>query len=117
MAEEVELRLLEEALLDPAVRRNPAQLEKLLAEDFREFGSSGRIWTRQAIIDLLATEAYTPMLIEEFNCRLLSGEVALVTYRAVRTTLNAQTSSLRSSLWIRISGEWRLCFHQGTPIP
>ena len=42
-----ELRRLELMLLDPDVRRDSRQVEKLLAEDFLEFGSSGRIWTRE----------------------------------------------------------------------
>ena len=81
---ETQLRRSEEALLEPAVRRNRERVEKLLAEDFLEFGSSGRVWTRDQIFDLLATETYTPFTIEDFACVLLSEDVALVTYRAVR---------------------------------
>lgn len=108
------LRSLEEALLDPAVRRNRAALEKLLREDFKEFGSSGRVWTRDQVIELLTNETFSPVRVEEFNCALLAESVALVTYRAVRTGLATQTFSLRSSIWVREAGEWRLRFHHGT---
>ena len=111
------LRALERSLLQPAVRRNRARLMELLAEDFLEFGSSGRVWTRKTIIDLLAREtAFVPPDIEEFHCAMLTPEVALVTYRTARTdeTTGERLASLRSSIWTRASGEWRMRFHQGT---
>jgi hypothetical protein len=113
------LRQNEEALLDPAVRRNRERVEKLLAEDFLEFGSSGRVWTRDQIFDLLATEPYTPFVIEDFAYVLLSEDVALVTYRAVGKDAQSgeEIASLRSSIWINKQGIWRLRFHQGTRTP
>jgi hypothetical protein len=114
-----ELRRKEEALLDPAVRKDREQVGSLLAEDFLEFGSSGRVWTRDQIFDLLATETYAPFAIEDFNCALLSNDIALVTYRAMRSDARSgdQSSSLRSSIWIRKQHSWQLRFHQGTRIP
>lgn len=111
------LRQLEESLLDPAVRRNRARLLEMLTEDFVEFGSSGRMWTRKSIIELLAKEtAFVPPAIEDFQCALLASDFALVTYRTVRTDekTGERLASLRSSIWIRSSGEWKMRFHQGT---
>ena len=59
-------------------------MERLLTEDFVEFGSSGRIWTRDQIIELLAIETFAPLHMKDFRCDLLAEDVALVTYRAVR---------------------------------
>jgi hypothetical protein len=89
----------------------------LLAEDFLEFGSSGRVWTRKSIIDMLAAETnFRPPEIEEFQCSMIGEKAALVTYRTVR--VDARTGerlvSLRSSIWVRRDGEWRMRFHQGT---
>jgi hypothetical protein len=112
-----QLRRLEQSLLDAAVRRDGERLRELLAEDFLEFGSSGRVWTRKTIIDLLATELnFLPPAIEEFQCTMLSEKVALVTYRTVRTDAKTgeQLTSLRSSVWTRQDGDWRMRFHQGT---
>ena len=111
------LRKLEQSLLDSAVRRDENRLRELLAEDFLEFGSSGRVWTRKTIIDLLAVETgFLPPEIEEFECSLLGEKVALVTYRTVRTDARTgeRLATLRSSLWVRRDGEWRMRFHQGT---
>jgi hypothetical protein len=113
------LRALEESLLDPAVRRDSAQVAALLAEDFEEFGSSGRLWTREHTLQLLATEDYTPPAIEDFKCDWIAEGVALVTYRSVRIDeeSGARSAALRSSLWMEQSGKWRVRFHQGTKVP
>ena len=111
------LRKLEQSLLQPAVRRNRTRLMELLADDFREFGSSGRMWTRKTIIDLLAKEtAFVPPDIEEFECSLLTPELALVTYRTARfdEKTGERLASLRSSIWSRVAGDWKMRFHQGT---
>jgi hypothetical protein len=111
-----ELERLELLLMDPAVRRDRERVAALLTEDFLEFGSSGRVWTRETTLELLATETYSPAVVESFACRVLGGDVALVTYRAVRTTAatGERMVTLRSSIWTRESGSWKMCFHQGT---
>jgi hypothetical protein len=111
-----QLRRSEEALLDPAVRSNRTRVAELLADDFVEFGSSGRIWTREEILDLLAGENPAPIHMIDFECALLAEDVVLVTYRASRTNAltGIQISSLRSSIWTKKPGGWRLRFHQGT---
>lgn len=112
-----ELERLEKLLLDPAVRRERARVAALLTEGFFEFGSSGRVWTREATLDLLTTESYSPPEVEEFGCRELSEGVVLATYRAVRVGTDGNRAvTLRCSLWTRASGAWQMCFHQGTKV-
>jgi hypothetical protein len=110
------LRAREEVLLDPMVRRDRGQVADLLADDFFEFGSSGRVWSRAATLDLLASEDYTPPSMEDFACHLIAPDVALVTYKSVRidSVSGMRRVVLRSSLWIRKSERWRVRFHQGT---
>jgi hypothetical protein len=50
---------LEEHLLQPEVRHSRDELEKLLADEFVEFGSAGRIYNRQSIIEELGA-CYIP---------------------------------------------------------
>jgi hypothetical protein len=112
-----ELRKLEESLLDTAVRHDRKKMRSMLAENFLEFGSSGRTWTRNSIIELLSQEtAFVPPSIQDFRCAFLSHEVALVTYRTVRTDPDSGDvlASLRSSIWTNETGSWRMRFHQGT---
>ncbi len=112
------LRALEEQLLQPATRKSPAAIASLLADDFCEFGSSGRIYTMPEIITELAAESPCSFSLVDFACRLLAPEIALVTYRTTRTqqsnSKEISSSSLRSSIWIHRDGRWQLLFHQGT---
>jgi hypothetical protein len=110
------LRRLEEALLDPGVRSDRTRVGELLADDFVEFGASGRIWKRDEILELLAGETPEPIAMADYACALLADDVALITYRAWRTDARTgtQSSSLRSSIWTKKPEEWRLRFHQGT---
>jgi hypothetical protein len=113
------LRSCEEALLDPAVRRDRARVAAFLADDFEEFGSSGKAWSREAILELLATEPYQPPTMEDFKCHWISDGVVLVTYRTVKIDSQSGQSAaaLRSSIWTKNCGEWRVRFHQGTKVP
>jgi hypothetical protein len=111
-----DLRRSEEALLDPLVRGDRARVEKLLEDDFIEFGSSGRVWTRAQIPELLAGEGDRLIQVEDFECALLADAVALVTYRAIRADDQSgeRISTLRSSVWTKSPAGWRMRFHQGT---
>jgi hypothetical protein len=106
----------EQTLLDPAARRDRARVSAFLADDFVEFGASGRIWTREQILDQLATEDYTPPAMLDFRCRIIAPGVALVCYQTKRldAASGRRAATLRSSLWTKESGEWLIRFHQGT---
>jgi hypothetical protein len=111
---------LERQLMDPVFRKNREQVSALLAEDFREFGSSGRVWSRDSILDHLANEEPRPApVIEEFSVQTIEPKTVLVTYRTVRVSAEpgAIQTSLRSSLWVWRSDRWQMLFHQGTKIP
>jgi hypothetical protein len=108
---------LEQQLLEPSTRRDAAALTSLLAEDFREFGSSGRIYTRRQIIDALAAESPRTVTLSDPLCQQLAEDIALLTYRSTRTiALKAASHTLRSSLWVYRDNRWQMLFHQGTPI-
>lgn len=109
-----ELRSLEERLLDPEVRRDRTAVASLLATDFLEFGSSGRTFNREQILDVLAAAEPLHVQLADFAARLLAPHVALVTWRGIGPDGG---QSRRSSLWIRREGRWQMLFHQGTPIP
>jgi hypothetical protein len=111
---------LERQLMDPVFRKDREQVSALLAPEFREFGSSGRVWSRAAILDLLATERPQPAPdVEDFAIQFVGPKTALVTYRAVRPPVEggAPQASLRSSIWVRSDDGWRMIFHQGTRVP
>lgn len=102
----------EHLLMTSPARRSSETLKRLLWEDFLEFGASGATYDLAALIALLAVEPDGPAAtISDFTARLLSPDVALVTYR----TQLGFTARLRSSIWRREDGAWRMQFHQGTP--
>ena len=111
------LRELEERLLRPEVRRSPQELAQLLADDFREFGGSGRIFDKQQIIEALQNEEPSELWLEEFRSVTLAPEIALATYRATSKAVptGTESHSLRSSVWRKQNGRWQIVFHQGTP--
>ena len=110
-----QLRQLEQELLEGSVRRNAPRVTELLAEDFREFGSSGRVFTRQEIVDALQAEAPARFFTQNFQLTMLASHVALVTYESSKETADGLVRrSLRSSIWQLADDGWRMVFHQGT---
>ncbi len=122
------LESLENFLFDPVARRDISAVSNLLAEEFREFGSSGRIYTKLDILAELSTEQPVVITLTDFDCQLLSPTTALVTYRSLSSHENRPpTQALRSSVWVlrplpahfRRSGSdeegvWQMIFHQGS---
>lgn len=102
------------------IRSSTLALSELLADEFVEFGSSGRIFDKSAIIDALAAEADDLQVsVEDFAVRELAPNVALVTY-VVAKPLGRHAAmvrtSLRSSIWQMRDDRWQMIFHQGTRI-
>jgi hypothetical protein len=111
------LRELEASLLTSAVRKNAMRVAELLADAFCEFGRSGTIYSKAEVLKLLADEEEIHVEMKEFVCRMISAEVALVTYRSERAVQGEEMiAALRSSLWARRDGRWQMVFHQGTPL-
>ena len=105
-----EVVALELRLLDPAVRADRREVERLLHPEFREIGASGRLWDREEMVAALAEEPGTAATASEVEARVVADGVVLVTYIAE----SAAGRSRRSSLWVRGDDGWRVLFHQGT---
>jgi hypothetical protein len=113
---EAQLRHLEELLLQPEVRGSTQRVAALLADDFVEFGSSGKVFDKKQIMESLRKETPTKRSLSQFESTMLSDSIALVTYRATRVTSPGESPvhSLRSSIWRLSNGQWQMVFHQGT---
>lgn len=102
---------LEVKLLKPETRTNLSELNKILADDFFEFGSSGNVWYKKDAIDGDGLSVRRMTLLD-FEIYPLSDNTVLVTYRVKDETRVQNT--LRSSIWKHKDGRWQLFFHQGT---
>jgi hypothetical protein len=85
-------------------------LMSLIAEDFVEFGKSGRVWTARSMREVLEGLPAEPVTIDDFEAAEMADGVVLVTY-----STPGPPSVLRSSIWVRRDGRWLVRFHQGTP--
>jgi len=107
-----DFKKLEKDILAAGKQRDAAKLRSLLAEEFCEFGSSGRVYNLEQAVDELLHNDIQDIDIEWLQTKSINAESVLVTYRAkVGNKL-----SLRSSLWLCQNGEWKLHFHQGTGV-
>jgi hypothetical protein len=100
---------LEQRLARVGGKISAEEANALLADDFVEFGTSGRIWSKADIVRALPQWPASERRLEEFRVRELSDSLCLVTYKT--------ESSLRSSIWRRVGDRWQMIFHQGTNIP
>ncbi|MEO3932144.1 ribonuclease HI family protein [Micrococcaceae bacterium Sec7.4] len=108
---EAVVEALERELLRPETRADIGRTGVLLHPDFTEIGSSGRMWTRDAVMMSLAEQPGGPAELEVLGADRLGEQTVLLTYRSHTRSGTA----LRSSLWVHDGAQWRLRFHQGTP--
>ncbi len=104
------LQTLEEQIVDPKFRKSSAFLNQVLADDFMEIGSSGKIYNKAEVIAALQVAEDSSIILRDFKLIALADNVALLTFAAV----NKNITSLRSSIWRLNAGKWQLLFHQGT---
>ena len=109
-----ELELLEESLWRAETRFDRAWMERVLAPGFFEFGRSGRVYSREDTLGIAARPIDATL--EDCNVRLLSSDVAQVTYTSVETYNGVEQIANRSSLWSRTEDGWQLVFHQATAV-
>ncbi|MDP5277177.1 nuclear transport factor 2 family protein [Chengkuizengella axinellae] len=96
--------------LKPNVRTSEKELSKIIADDYFEIGSSGNIFYRKDYAsDKLSPDQF---ILSDFEMEILSEDCVLTTFQIYNETKLMKT--LRSSIWRKRSGEWKLFFHQGT---
>ncbi len=107
-----QIQLLELSLLDVDTRKDIQKIKKLIANDFFEFGSGGKVYTKTDIIHRLPTESKREFEVTYFNTVTLADNCVLVTYHLQEK----DNKSLRSSIWKKFESDWEIIFHQGTVV-
>ncbi len=112
-----ELYDLEVSLWVAETRGDRSYMETILAGDFIEFGRSGRRYTREETLAVPVGNAIDIVLpLPDFAVRMITDDVALVTYRSEIRSGEVAEIGNRASLWrCDSAGRWLLVFHQGTP--
>lgn len=101
-------------LLDPVVRASVDLLTTLLHPEFREIGTSGRLWDRNTIIAELTSDDAPrpgPLTASRMHGEQLCADLVQLLF----DTESKGLRSHRSSLWRLTDDGWRLYFHQATP--
>lgn len=106
------LKSREEALLTAEVRTSLDRLSELLDDDFFEFGSSGTVIHKEDVFASSNQKTVPHWRLSHFQVRMLAMDTALATYSIINE--NSGRKTLRSSIWQKKQGKWKMVFHQGT---
>ena len=99
---------LEKALLSNEVRRNPQALNLLIADDFVEFGKSGKVWNKCDILASLPLQCEAQYEILHFSVIFETSSIACVEYKLSESG----EISLRRSIWKFIDKRWQMVLHK-----
>ena len=93
--------------------RDASNLESRLSDSLCEYGCSGRVYDKPAMIAALTSICEDrPILISDFEMQTLCTDVLLVHYKSYHE--ESRETALRTSIWRKEDDGWKLLFHQGT---
>ena len=98
-------------------RFDRAWMDRVLHPDFTEVGRSGRIHTRDGVLDTPAVSFTIDLPLEDYRLSLIDEDVALVRYISHVIDEGRPAPAHRTSVWVNTNQGWQLRFHQGTPLP
>lgn len=108
----------EKELLEPEVRGSKERLDVLIADEFVEYASSGKVYSKKDVLEALPSvenRKETDYKMINPSVRMLSDEIGLVLYQVKKRNLEGEiVLSNRSSVWKKGEDGWKMVFHQGT---
>ncbi len=110
------LQQLEEELWLEETRFDRPYMEEIMALDFFEIGRSGRVHSRESCLSHESAPIDAVIPLQNLQIRLLTDDVAQVTYNSEVTYAGVVEKGRRSSIWTRSGKSWKLRFHQGTAV-
>ena len=114
MTDYTDLEKLEESLWIADTRFDYEYMDNLMADDFFEFGRSGRIYSKAESLSAQRQEIHAKLPLKNFKVHEIDDNVVLVTYVSEVDYGEVEVGN-RSSLWLKTKYGWKLKFHQGTP--
>lgn len=93
-------------------------LEQLIDDEFVEVGSLNGFIDKQEVLRWLASPDTSNRVSFQFKTKRLAEDVILITYM---TNIQNKDSlevkmDIRTSIWRSSNDEWKLVFHQATPL-
>lgn len=112
------IKELELSLLKPEIRSSKEALDKLLADDFIEFGTSGNKYTKADILERLPnTLQKVEYMMSDFSVEMTSEDVVIAIFKTERTIDGKdRVVSQRKSHWRKTDSGWQMFLHEATPI-
>lgn len=94
-------------------------LEAMTVPDFFEIGASGRVYSREHVIDRILSrfERDEPQIeneVEEFFVRRIGANAYLATYTLQQPDGPIKRTTRRATVWTDRAGHWQVVYHQGT---
>ncbi len=93
-----------------------SDFEAMTVDDFWEIGASGRRYSREFVIETLLARFASPHAdayeTSEFFTQQLADDLYLLTF----TLRQGERVTRRATIWRRVSGDWKIVFHQGTVV-
>jgi hypothetical protein len=109
-----ELKKLEPIFHHPEPGMTRKDFEMMTAESFYEVGASGRIYSREYVLDVLEERLKNPQEdkweTENFHCLEIAKRNYLLTYKLIQ----GKRITRRSTIWRKDNGNWKIVYHQGT---
>jgi hypothetical protein len=96
-----------------------AYLEALIAEDYFEIGGSGRVYSRERVIETVVDrydreEPPVEYEVEDFAVRQIAPHMYLATYTLSQPDGHETRVTRRSTIWTNANDQWQVVYHQGT---
>ncbi|KTD40120.1 DUF4440 domain-containing protein [Legionella parisiensis] len=118
---------MEDSIINKIIQQEKKLLDKtdtlstlidLIDDEFIEIGSSANEYNKTAVVDWLKSNDQSKRSGSSFKTRQISDDVILLTYiSAIKDTPNSEIKyAARSSIWRLRDNQWRMIFHQGTPM-
>lgn len=88
-------------------------LEEMVSEDYFEISASGRTYARETVLGVVTarrSETLGNYSCKDFRILELATDTYLVSYELVEE----KRSTLRTSIWKKAGGKWKILHHQGT---
>ncbi|MGA7574356.1 MAG: nuclear transport factor 2 family protein [Terriglobales bacterium] len=104
----------EKQFLEASLTRNPAAVERAIADDFQGIAVNGDLYDRGEVLETAHEGMPKDTRAYDFRVVKLNNDSAIVAYNFIVPGDHPRYSHMADT-WARINGRWKLKFRQITP--